>query len=131
VGTADQGCDLPPPPFSVGECNPFAWRPGKARSFLVVIGGRMNLTGGFYNPDYDACYDPSLYTGVLGFGGRPRRSDVNKLIVNKRVRSIELDASDSTKFSCKRLADFGANSDCVEGFGSGSASWHVKLTRIN
>ena len=34
VGTPDEGCDLPAPPkFDVGECNPFAWRPGKARSF--------------------------------------------------------------------------------------------------
>jgi hypothetical protein len=90
----------------------------------------LNLTGGFYNRINAACADPSLYTGVLGFAGRPKRNDVNDLIVNKRVRSIELSAFDSTKFTCKNLSDFGANSQCVEGYGKGTASWHVKLTRM-
>jgi len=131
VGTAEPGCELPPPPpFDEGDCNPFAPRRGTARSFLLVIGGRLNLTGGFYGRYPAACADPSLYTGVLGFGGRPKRNDVNDLIVNKRVQSIELSASDTTKFTCKNLSDFGANSKCLEGSGRGTASWKVKLTRI-
>lgn len=131
VGIAEEGCDLPSPPaLSVGECNPFAPRRGTARSFLLVLRGRMTLTGGFYSRYNAACADPSLYTGVLGFGGRPARRDVNDLIVSRRVRSIELDASDTTKFTCKNLSDFGANSQCIEGSGRGTASWHVKLTRI-
>ena len=131
VGTPDQGCQLPsPPPFDEGDCNPFAPKRGTARSFLVVIGGRLQLTGGFYGRYSGACVDPSLYTGVLGFGGRPNRRDVNDLIINKRVRSIELGASDTTKFTCRNLSDFGANSECLLGSGRGTASWHVKLTRI-
>jgi hypothetical protein len=133
VGTPDEGCELPSPPaFPTGEgCNPLVRRPGTARSFLLVLRGRLTLTGGFYRRDKRSCADPSLYTGVLGFGGRPKRADVNDLIVNKRVRSIDLSALDSTKFSCKNLSDFGANSKCVDGSGTGKASWHVKLTRIH
>jgi hypothetical protein len=133
VGVPEDGCTLPPPPASprTGDgCNPLVRRPGTARSFLLVIGGRLNLTGGFYRRDKKACADPSLYTGALGFGGRPKQGDVNDLIVNKRVRSIELSASDSTKFGVKDLSDFGANSKGLTGSGKGTASWHVKLTRI-
>ena len=133
VGVADPGCDLPeppPPPHSGEACGQLARRPGTARSFLLVLSGRLNLTGGFYRRDKKACADPSLYTGLLGFGGRPKRRDVNKLIVNKRVRSIELSASDKTVFGAKNLSDFGANSRTLEGSGTGSARWHVKLTRI-
>ena len=126
MGTPGQGCKLPAPPaLDVGECNPFVPRRGTARGFLVVIGGRMNLTGGLFPRINATCLDPSLYTGVLGFGGRPARRDVNDLIVNRRVRSIELDASDSTKFTCRNLSDFGANSECVQGSGKGTASWRV------
>jgi hypothetical protein len=131
VGVPDQGCELPsPPPFPVGECSPLVRRPGTARSFLLVFGGRLNLTGGFYRRDKKACGDPSLYTGVLGVAGRPPRRDVNDLITSKRVRSIDLTASDRTKFGLKSLTDFGANSKLLKAGGTGSASWHVKLTRI-
>lgn len=123
-GIPDEGCVLPqPPPHDAGDCNPYIPRPGTARSFLLVIGGRMNLTGGFYNRINAACADPSLYTGLLRFGGRPKRNDVNDLIANKRVRSIDLTASDTTVFGVKNLSDFG-------GSGKGNASWHVKLTRM-
>lgn len=131
VGVPDQGCDLPSPPaFPVGECNPLVRRPGTARSFLLAINGRLRLTGGFYRRDKKSCGDPSLYTGLLGFGGRPKRADVNDLIASKRVRSIELSASDTTTFGVKNLADFGANSKGLTGSGKGTASWQVKLTRI-
>jgi hypothetical protein len=131
VGVPDEGCEVPPPPpFQAGSCNPLIRRPGTARSFLLAIGGRLNLTGGFYRRDKQGCADPSLYTGVLGFGGRPARRDVNELIMKKRVRSIELSASDTTKFTAKNLSDFGANSKTLEGSGEGSARWTVKLTRL-
>jgi hypothetical protein len=133
VGTPDQGCEVPSPPAPPADaesCNPLVRKPGTARSFLLVIRGRLNLTGGFYRRDKKACGDPSLYTGVLGFGGRPKRNGVNDLIVSKRVRSIDLTASDTTIFGAKNLSDFGANSQTLEGSGKGSASWHVKLTRI-
>jgi hypothetical protein len=132
VGVPDEHCDLPAPPaFPVGEgCHPLIRRPGTARSFLLVIGGRLRLTGGFYPRDKKTCADPSLYTGVLGFGGRPKRNDVNTLITNKRVRSIELSASDTTKFGVKNLSDFGCNSKGLSGSGEGKATWRVKLTRV-
>jgi hypothetical protein len=130
-GVPDENCEvLPPPAFTVGECNPLARRPGTARSFLLALGGRLTLTGGFYRRDGKACADPSLYTGAIGFGGRPARRDVNDLIVNRRVRSIELTASDTTQFGLKNLSDFGANSKLLAGSGNGSARWTVKLTRL-
>jgi hypothetical protein len=130
-GVPDEGCEVPPPPpFTVGECNPLIRRPGTARSFLLALRGRLTLTGGFYRRDKKACADPSLFTGLLGFGGRPARKDVNELIMKKRVRSIELTASDRTKFTAKNLSDFGANSKTLEGSGLGTARWTVKLTRL-
>jgi hypothetical protein len=130
-GVPDENCEVPPPPpFTVGECNPLVRRPGVARSFLLAIGGRLTLTGGFYRRDKKSCADPSLYTGALGFGGRPRRNDVNDLIANRRVRSIELSASDTTKFGLRDLSDFGANSQILKASGDGKASWTVKLVRM-
>jgi hypothetical protein len=134
VGFPDEGCEVPPPPaFTNGGdgCNPLVRHPGTARSFLLALKGRLNLTGGFYRRDKKSCSDPSGYTGVLGFGGRPARRDVNDLITNKRVRSIELSASDpSNVFTAKNLSSFGANSETVFGSGKGVARWSVKLTRL-
>jgi hypothetical protein len=131
VGVPDEGCELPaPPPFTVGTCNPLVRRPGTARSFLLATGGRLSLTGGFYRRDKKSCADPSLYTGLLGIAGRPKRNDVNDLIASKRVRSIDLSVSHKTKFGLKNLSDFGANSKLLKASGNGSASWHVKLTRM-
>lgn len=131
-GVPDEGCDVPPPPqFPAADgCNPLIRQPGVARSFLLAFRGRLNLTGGFYRRDKKACGDPSLYTGVLGFGGRPSRNDVTALLANKRVRSIELSASDTTKFGLTDLSSFGANSETVAASGTGKARWSVKLTRL-
>lgn len=132
-GVPDEGCEVPPPPqppTSEERCNPLIRQPGVARSFLLVMRGRLNLTGGFYRRDKRGCTDPSLYTGVLGFGGRPKRNDVNTLITNKRVRSIELSSSATDKFGLKDLSSFGANSETVEASGTGKARWTVKLTRL-
>jgi hypothetical protein len=132
VGFPDENCDVPPPPqFTAGTgCHPLVRHPGTARSFLLVLKGRLNLTGGFYRRDNKACSDPSGYTGALGFGGRPGRRDVNDLITNKRVRSIELSASDSDVFTAEKLSSFGANSETLVGEGKGKARWSVKLTRL-
>jgi hypothetical protein len=133
VGTPDEFCEVPPPPpFTNGDdgCHPLIRRPGTARSFLLVLKGRLNLTGGFYRRDKKACSDPSGYTGALGFGGRPGPRDVNDLITSKRVRSIELSASDSDVFTAKNLSSFGANSETIFGRGKGTARWSVKLTRL-
>ena len=56
---------------------------------------------------------------------------MNTLIANKRVRSIELSASDTTAFGLKNLSDFGANSKLLKASGKGSASWQVKLVRMH
>ena len=134
VGVPDENCDVPPPPqvTNGGDgCNPLIRRPGTARSFLLVQKGRLILTGGFYRRDKQACSDPSGYTGVVGLGGRPGRRDVNDLITSKRVRSIELSASDNNNvFTAKNLSSFGANSETIFGSGKGSARWSVKLTRL-
>lgn len=127
-----ENCDVPPPPqFPAGDgCNPLVRHPGTARSFLLVQRGRLILTGGFYRRDMNSCRDPSLYTGVVGYGGRPGRRDVDELIRRKRVRSIELEAEDRTVFNAENLSSFGANSLVLEGSGEGVARWSVKLTRI-
>ena len=134
VGFPDEGCDVPPPPdpsaFTGGGCHPLIRHRGTARSFLLALKGRLNLTGGFYRRDKQACSDPSLYTGVLGYGGRPSRRDVNDLIANKRVRSIELSASHTDTFTAKNLSSFGAATETIFGSGKGKARWNVKLTRI-
>ena len=133
-GTPDENCDVPPPPAGPasppGGCNPLVRRPGVARSFLLAVRGRLNLTGGFARRDKLTCADPSLYTGVLGYGGRPARRDVNTLIANKRVRSIELVADRKGPFGMADLADFGANTKLLTASGDGDATWRVKLTRI-
>jgi hypothetical protein len=132
-GVPDEHCDVPPPPSFPPDqgCNPLVRWPGVARSFLLVLRGRLTLTGGFYRRDMTkTCADPSAYTGVVGFGGRPARRDVNRLITNKRVRSIELGASDTTAFTPKHLMSFGANSETIAGSGTGKARWRVKLTRL-
>jgi hypothetical protein len=132
-GVPDEGCEVPPPLDTakmVGTCTPLVRQPGTARSFFLVQRGKLVLTGGFYRKDKKACADPSLYTGVVGFGGKPRRNDLNKLIPNKRVRSIELSAANDTVFTAKTLSDFGANTASLTGSGKGKASWKVKLTRV-
>ena len=134
AGTPDQGCDVPPPlQPPIGDragCNPLVRRPGTARTFLLVMRGRLQLTGGFSRRDKKPCPDPSLYTGLPGYAGRASRRDVDALIANKRVRSIELSASNRDRFGLKDLSSFGANSDVLEASGTGAASWKVKLTRI-
>ncbi len=58
------------------------------------------------------------------------RRDVNTLIANKGVRSIELVATKNEKFGMDDLTDFGANTTLLTASGQGAASWRVKLTRI-
>jgi len=132
-GVPDEGCVVPDPldtSVMAGTCTPLVRQPGTARSFFLVQRGKLVLTGGFYRKDKKACADPSIYTGVVGVAGRPRRNDLNKLIPNKRVRSIELSAATNTVFTAKNLSDFGANTKILTGSGKGKASWKVKLTRI-
>ena len=133
-GVPDENCEVPPPvaaPASApGACNPLVRRSGVARSFLLAVRGRLTLTGAFTRRDKLACADASLYTGGVGYGGRPARRDVNELIANRRVRSIELVATDKGPFGMKDLSDFGANTTLLTASGRGNARWRVKLTRI-
>lgn len=133
-GTPDEDCEVPPPPplgaSPDGACNPLVRRAGVARAFLLAVRGRLSLTGAFARDDKLACADPSIYTGAVGFGGRPSRRDVNALIARKRVRSIDLVAKDDGPFGLGDLSDFGANSTLLTASGEGNATWRIKLTRI-
>lgn len=135
VGTPDDQCSdyrgpIAPPATSAGACSPLARRPGSAKVGLYTVSGRLGLLGGFTRKDKKACPDATLYTGVVGMAGRARRKDVTALIMNKRVRSIELTAATSDPFTVKNLSDWGANTRNLAGSGKGKANWKVKLTRI-
>jgi hypothetical protein len=118
-------------PVDTSGCNPLVRKPGTARIFLLVVRGRLQVTGGFYRDDKGTpCGDPSLYTGAIGYAGPASRRDVDDLIRSKRVRSIELTAKKTTKFGLDDLREPGANTRLLAASGTGKASWRVKLTRL-
>ena len=122
-----------PPTEDTSGCNPLVRRRGTARSALLVARGRLYLLGGFYRDGGNrvACPDPTYYTGAVHGGGPQGRGDLDRLIRNPRVRSIQLSVSRTRRFG---LADFrdpaGANTRALAGSGTGKARWSVKLTRI-
>ena len=130
----DQCSDLRDPPSgfdALGSCSPLARRPGTAQASLYALRGRLTLFGAFQRKDKKTCADASLYSGLIAKAGQPKRKDVNTLLMNKRVRSIELSASLKTDpFGLKDLSDFGANTILQKASGKGNANWRVKLTRI-
>jgi hypothetical protein len=137
-GVPPEGCNVPPP-LSTAEltagCDPLVPHAGVARSYFLTLRGRLTLAGAFARKDKRACEDPSGFTHTVGFGGRPRRTDLNALIANKRVRSIELRSAKDTVFNAKNLSDLqstdlDANNTVLTGSGKGTASWKVKLTRV-
>jgi hypothetical protein len=129
-----QGCDVPPPiAVPMDGCNPLVRKRGTGRVALVVIRGRLNLIGGFYYRDpKQICGDPTGYTGLLGVAGPVRsRKDVDDRIKSKRTKSIKLTSRRTQTFTSKDFEDgFGANTRGLDGSGSGTARWTVKLTRI-
>ena len=52
----------PPNTAPEGGCNPLVRRPGTARSFLLAIGGRLSLTGGFWE------WVSNLDLNLVGYG---------------------------------------------------------------
>lgn len=128
----DEDCD-PPAPLTVntGACGLIIKRKGPARLNMLVIGGRLSLTGGLYEPaERPRCPDASGYTGGIGYAGPARsRKDVDKLIQNPRVRSIELGASAKNK-SLEGDVSPSPAFNLRSSSGTGTARWSVKLTRV-
>jgi hypothetical protein len=133
VGTPDETCrpDLPAPePPDTRDCGT---RKGKLESQLFVFGGRLALLTAFEragNPSTPLCSDPTAVS-VTGSKPTPRRRDVDDLIRNKRVRSIELAASVAdVKIPGNKLNLPTGGTDLLSGGGNFDARWKVKLTRI-
>lgn len=127
-------CNVPPPiERRENGCNPLLRKRGTGRLRLMVIRGRLYLIGGFYPRDTNLlCGDPTGYTGLLGAAGPVRsRKDVDDRIKSKRTKSIKLTSRRTQTFTTADFADgFGANTRGLDGSGSGTARWTVKLTRI-
>jgi len=133
VGAPDESCppDLPPAqPPDTSDCVP---RKGTLQSQLIVLGGRLGLVTAFEragNPTAPLCPDPTAMS-VTGSKPVPKRRDVDDLIRNKRVRSIELTASVVDKnIAGKNLNLPLGSSTLLSGGGNYDAKWSVKLTRI-
>jgi hypothetical protein len=93
--------------------------------------GRLWPVGAFQDPGLPKCPDSSVKTAALGAAGPAARGDVDDLIRNKRVRSIELRASKQRrKLGPLDIATPGAVFENIAASGTYSASWKVKLTRI-
>ena len=133
LGSPDESCspNLPAAvPPNTSDCGA---RRGRLASQLFVAGGRLALLMAFDRAGSTTtplCPDPTAVS-VTGSKPRPRRRDVDDLIRNKRVRSIELSASVADKNirgSALNLPTGGT--DLLSGGGNYDARWRVKLTRI-
>ena len=133
VGAPDGTCrpDLPAAePPDTSDCG---LRKGTLASQLVVFGGRLGLITAFEragDPRTPLCSDPTAVS-VTGSKASPARRDVDDLIRNKRVRSIELSASVKDKNIPGRSLNLPTGgTDLLSGNGNYDARWKVKLTRI-
>jgi hypothetical protein len=133
VGAPDESCppDLPAAePPDTSDC---VTRKGTLQSQLLVLGGRLGLLTAFEragNPAAPLCPDPTAVS-VTGSKPTPRRRDVDDLIRNKRVRTIDLTASVVDKnIAGKNLNLPLGSSTLLSGGGNYDAKWSVKLTRI-
>jgi len=133
LGSPDGSCppDLPAAqPPDTSDC---ITRKGTLSSQLFVVGGRLGLLTAFEragNPAAPLCPDPTAVS-VTGSKPTPKRRDVDDLIRNKRVRSIDLTASLVDKnIAGKNLLLPLGSSTLLSGGGNYDAKWHVKLTRI-
>ena len=108
-----------------------------AKSFnLSVIRGRLVPGGAFAgagggDPFDGACPDQTTRTGVVWSVPSPQRQDVDKLIANKNVRSIELTSGRSyvrETLGADELFFPGGENQAGEGEFEGR--WKVKLTRV-
>jgi hypothetical protein len=133
VGSPDESCppDLPAAePPDTSDC---VTRKGTLQSQLLVLGGRLGLLTAFEragNPTAPLCPDPTAVS-VTGSKPTPKRRDVDDLIRNKRVRTIDLTASVVDKnIAGKNLNLPLGSSTLLSGGGNYDARWRVKLTRI-
>jgi hypothetical protein len=98
-----------------------------------VLGGRLGLLTAFERagiPAAPLCPDPTAVS-VTGSKPTPKRRDVDDLIRNKRVHTIELTASLVDKnIAGKDLNLPLGSSTLLSGGGNYDAKWSVKLTRI-
>ena len=133
VGTPDESCPPNLPAAEEPDQRDCVTRKGKLASELFVVGGRLALLTAFEragSPDVPLCPDPTAVS-VTGAKPTPRRRDVDDLIRNKRVRSIELTASIVDKnISGKNLNLPTGGTTLLSGGGNYDAKWKVKLTRI-
>jgi hypothetical protein len=134
VGTPE---DCPPdlpaaePPDTSG-CGPN--KRGRLDASLIVIGGRLGLLGAFDPAGADdpvPCPDPTALSGVVSPAGAARRRNVDDLIRNRRVRSIELGASVKNKaLGPEDMSLAGGGLSMLSAGGDYDAMWSVKLTRV-
>ena len=129
----DEDCNPPAPAqIDTGACGLIIRRKGTARLNLLVVGGRLALTGGLYEPpERPRCPDASGRTGGIGYAGPSRsRRDVAKLITSRRVRSIELASSVKSKPLGGDDISPSPAFNVRSASGEETVRWRVKLTRI-
>jgi hypothetical protein len=133
LGAPDGTCRPDLPAAETPDTTDCGTRKGKLASQLFVAGGRLRLLTAFEragNPSTPLCSDPTAVS-VTGSKPFPKRRDVDDLIKNKRVRSIELIASVKDKaIPAKALNLPTGGTTLLSGGGNFDAQWKVKLTRI-
>jgi hypothetical protein len=133
MGAPDESCPPDLPAAEAPDTSDCVTRKGTLQSQLFVLGGRLGLVTAFEragNPAAPLCPDPTAVS-VTGSKPTPKRRDVDDLIRNKRVRSIELTASLVDKnIAGKDLNLPLGSSTLLSGNGNYDAKWSVKLTRI-
>lgn len=134
VGIPEEDCppDLPPAtPPDTSQCGKEV--AGKLDSQLMVIGGRLGLLAAFDpagSPDPVPCSDPTGIS-VVGATVAPKRRNVDDLIRNRRVRSIELAAqSELGKVGKSKMSAPSSGENFLSGEGIYDANLKIKLTRI-
>jgi hypothetical protein len=120
----DRSCDR------VQERDDESWPEGILQSFLMIVGGRVRLSGGV-NPlePKQVCSDPSLVTGTVSHAV-PARRDVARLIRDRDVGRISLSASKKGHLPADRLATPGAATDIVSGGADYNVRWSMTLVRL-
>jgi hypothetical protein len=133
LGTPDEGCPPNLPAPEEPDQRDCGRRKGTLESQLFVVGGRLALLTAFEragNPSTPLCPDPTAVS-VTGSKPRPARRHVDDLIRDKRVRSIELQASVVDKnIRGANLNLPTGGTDLLSGGGNFDARWKIKLTRI-
>ncbi len=109
------------------------WIRGVLRTHFLVIKGRLMPTGGFYTKPAGVflCPDATAVTGAIAAAGPSTRRGVDKLITNRRVRTIKLGAGPKrVALGASKLTLPGPNFDVLSGVGGYNAKWSIKLVRL-